>query len=304
MLERAVRTPRMTWLWTSVLVAILAISCEAASESKTEATEVESPAAPDTATIEGRIAVPLGYKRVRAAPGSFGAWLRGLRLRPGRPPVHLYDGRLKSNQDAHYAVVDIDVGSVDLQQCADAIIRLRAEYLFSASCQDEIRFKFTSGDDAPWADWRRGLRPKVDGNAVSWRNTASADSSHANLRRYLDVVFTYAGSSSLSRELLKVADPARPEIGDVFIVGGFPGHAVLVVDVAENPEGKRIFLLAQSYMPAQDIHILRSPEGFSPWYSARQTGTLNTPEWVFSYADLRRFARVDCPHPARTERRQ
>jgi len=33
-------------------------------------------------------------------------------------------------------------------------------------------------------------------------------------------------------------------IGDVFIVGGSPGHAVIVVDMAVNSDGEKIFLLA------------------------------------------------------------
>jgi len=37
-------------------------------------------------------------------------------------------------------------------------------------------------------------------------------------------------------------------IGDVFIVGGSPGHAVIVVDMAQNDNNEKIFLLAQSYI--------------------------------------------------------
>ena len=44
--------------------------------------------------------------------------------------VLLYNGSPKGNQDAHYKVLNIGVGKKDLQQCADAVIRLRAEYLF------------------------------------------------------------------------------------------------------------------------------------------------------------------------------
>ena len=96
--------------------------------------------------------------------------------------------------------------------------------------------------------------------------------------------------------LIKVPDPKKVEIGEVFIKGGFPGHAVLVVDVAEDSSGSRIFLLAQSYMPAQDIHILKNPAStMSPWYSADDPGDLITPEWTFSRNSLKRFSDDGCP---------
>jgi hypothetical protein len=74
-------------------------------------------------SLERRIAPPRGYVRKPAAPGSFAAWLRGLPLKPGRPAVRLHSGDRKWNQEAHHAVVDIDCGAEDLQQCADAVIR-------------------------------------------------------------------------------------------------------------------------------------------------------------------------------------
>jgi hypothetical protein len=208
--------------------------------------------------------------------------------------VRFYDGRLKPDQDVHVAVVDIDVGDSDLQQCADAIIRLRAEFLFSGPCKDDIQFNFTSGDPARWAEWRDGVRPFVTGNRVSWRQSATVDDSYSNFREYLEEVFMYAGSASLEQELLPTADPSRPSVGDVFIEGGFPGHAVLVIDVAENTAGDRVFLLAQSYMPAQDIHVLKSYEDISPWYRAQADGVLRTPEWDFYYRDLKRFPLGRC----------
>ena len=120
----------------------------------------------DATSIQSRIATPSGFTRVPARRGSFGAWLRALPLRPGRPPVYLFNGRLKADQDVHFAVLDVDVGTRDLQQCADAIIRLRAEFLFAGPCADEIAFDFTSGHTARWADWRRGSRPQVSGSQV------------------------------------------------------------------------------------------------------------------------------------------
>jgi hypothetical protein len=241
------------------------------------------------AGIDARIPAPAGYVREVAAEGSFEAWLRRLPLLPGRPPVLLHDGRRKGNQDAHHAVVDIDVGRRDLQQCADAVMRLRAEYLYAAGRAAAISFHATSGDALPFARWQRGERPRLAGSRLLWVGGGSADSSHAAFRRYLDLVFTYAGSQSLAGELRPVP-MADLRAGDVFIRGGFPGHAVIVVDTARDPSsGRRVFLLAQSYMPAQQVHVLRNPARDDPWYELVPGVPVVTPEWTFQAHELRRF---------------
>jgi len=237
-----------------------------------------------------RIPPPPGYGRIPAAKGSFGSWLRSLPVKPGRPEVRLHNGGLKSDQSVHHAVLDIDVGGRDLQQCADAVIRLRAEYLLCRGRADEIAFNFTSGDRAEWVKWKGGYRPHVRGRAVSWSRTARPDASYAGFRKYLDVVFTYAGSASLEKELSPVSAASEVEPGQVFIKGGFPGHAVIVLDVAADRQGGRVMLLAQSYMPAQEIHVLRNPgSALSPWYPVDRARPLQTPEWTFSNDQLRRF---------------
>jgi hypothetical protein len=235
---------------------------------------------------------PPGFTRTHEDPGSFGYWLRHLPLKEKSAPVLLYDGRPKSNQDVHASVIDIDTGSRDLQQCADAVIRLRAEYLFSRGRRDEIRFNFTSGDEASFSRWAEGFRPDINGNRVSWVRKAAPDSTYGALRKYLTTVFIYAGSHSLSRELKARRSFRDMAIGDVFIQGGFPGHAVIVVDLAERTEsGERVFLLAQSYMPAQDVHLLRNPSDpvLSPWYAKPAGDILRTPEWNFDLEDLKYF---------------
>lgn len=239
-------------------------------------------------TLEHRISPPKGYAREVVQTGSFAAWLRNLPLKPGRPPVHLYNGREKGNQQAQYAVVDMDVGDKDLQQCADAVMRLRAEYLFST--KQEIHFHFTSGDECVFDRWAQGYRPDVRGNTVSWKRSASPDDSYASFRQYMNVVFNYAGTASLSRELQSV-NVMNMKIGDVFIHGGFPGHAVLVTDMAVNSSGRKVFLIVQSYMPAQEIHVLRNPESeeMGPWYPLDFGDELHTPEWTFANTELKRW---------------
>lgn len=240
--------------------------------------------------IESRIMPPPGSQRLKLSDDCFGDWLRNLPLKPGRPEVMLYNGQPKGNQGVHEAVVNIDVEPRDLQQCADAVMRLRAEYLFACGKFEQIRFNFTSGDTAAYARWREGWRPVISGNRVSWRRKARLDRSYTNFRRYMTSVFSYAGTYSLAREL-PLREEGTVRIGDVFIQGGFPGHAVMVVDMAENlSTGQRYMLLVQSYMPAQDIHLLRNldtPE-LGPWFPVPE-GSLNTPEWYFPAGSVRYF---------------
>ena len=125
-----------------------------------------------TETLASRIPVPPGFERESVSSGSFAEWLRNLPIKKGRPPVYLYNGLLKANQNAHAAVVDIDTGNKDLQQCADAVIRLRAEYLYSKHDIAGIHFDFTSGDTAHFKKWAEGFRPIVQGNRVSWDKSA------------------------------------------------------------------------------------------------------------------------------------
>jgi hypothetical protein len=241
--------------------------------------------------LQHRIAPPEGYVRKPLPEGSFGEWLRGIPIKPGKPQVMLFNGQPKENQEAQFAVVNIDVGKRDLQQCADAVMRLRAEYLYSQGRHEAIHFNFTSGANCAWTQWKQGYRPSIAGAKINWVKKAEPSASHENFRAYMDVIFTYAGTASLEKELEKIGSLKAMQIGDVFIQGGFPGHAILVIDVVENPDnGHRKYLLAQSYMPAQDMHILINPlDPKSPWYDAEAIGPVETPEWSFLQQDIRRF---------------
>lgn len=243
-------------------------------------------------SLESRINPPVGYTRVAVAPGSFSEWLRQIPLKPGKPDVHLYNGQLKNRQDVHVAVVDIDVGSKDLQQCADAVIRLRAEYLYSRKEFEDLHFNFTNDFQFGYDKWRQGHRVKVNGNKTNWIPPAVTriDESYPTFKKYLDMAFSYCGTLSLAKEM-KPISMSELAPGDVFIRGGSPGHAVLVLDVATNAKGEKVFLLGQSYMPAQEFHVLTNQgnERMSPWYRADPAEQVITPEWVFETKELMRF---------------
>jgi hypothetical protein len=253
---------------TAVLCSLLVCAAPAAA---TAAPGYAWQFSPSDETLVQRIPPPPGFTRPAVATESWAAWLRGLPLKPANAPVLTYTGARKWRQDVHVAVVDIDVGKRDLQQCADAIMRLRGEWLFAAGRKRDIRFNDTEGKRLSFS--------------------ARSDSGYASFRKYMDYVFAYAGTYSLEHEL-KPAPLADMQIGDVFIKGGFPGHAVLIADMVENAQtGERRFLLVQSYMPAQEMHVLKNPattDG-SPWYPAAFDGPLVTPEWTFPEGALHRW---------------
>ncbi len=270
--------------------AILATAffCLLAPQSKAAGSYAWTVGESNQGTVSARLATPPGFERVAVQPGSFAAWLRQLPVKTDGAPVKLYNGTLKPRQDAHAAVIDIDVGGRDLQQCADAIMRLRAEWLFATGRTADIAFNFTGGGRVPFSRYARGERPDESGKR--WLAKGKRDDSYPSFRRYMDLVYAFAGTASLEAEL-NPADVSEIQIGDVFIKGGFPGHAVLVADIAENilTKSKRL-LLVQSFMPAQEIHVLKNPANGdgSPWYSV-PPGELVTPEWTFAAGSLRRW---------------
>jgi hypothetical protein len=214
------------------------------------------------------IPVPQGYTRITADSNSFGGWLRRIVLKDDNT-VHLYNGTEKKNQTAQYAVMNISVGDKDLQQCADAVMRLRAEYLFAQKRFNEIVF--------------------YDNNNTPY--SFSIPYTKVHFMYYLRQVFGMCGSASLSKQLKAKTNFKSIEPGDVLIRGGFPGHAVIVADVAVNKEGKKIFMLAQSYMPAQEIHILKNPMSheLTPWYEVTATEKIITPEYIFNCNELKEW---------------
>ena len=279
-------------LTPALLTAATAVNAQTYAWKPSSPSTLQAPASPADTRLDQRFAPPDGFVRAPAPAGTFAAWLRGLPLKPEGTSVLLHTGAPKARQHVHAAVIDIDTGTRDLQQCADAVMRLYAEWQFARGDVGRIAFNDTGqGQPMAFSRWAAGERPRASGRALVWAKRAPPDPSYASFRRYMDTVFAWAGTHSLERELVPVAD-GQVEIGDVFIKGGFPGHAVLVADVAAHPRtGARRFLLIQSFMPAQDMHVLKgagASQG-SPWYLLDAGELLVTPEWTFPPGSLRRW---------------
>lgn len=278
---------KSTGLLVFLVFVFLFSACDSTEPEEESGYQLINPAGEN---VSSRFNAPPGFTRISAEEGSFAAYLRELPLKPAGAPVKLYDGSTKS-RIVHEAVIDLDVGERDLQQCADAVIRLRAEYLYARQEYDKIHFNFTNGFRADYSKWLEGYRITVNGNEAKWVKKTGYSNDYESFRDYLEVVFAYAGTLSLSHELEHV-ELSGMKPGDVLIQGGSPGHCVLVIDMAGKADTKeKVFMLAQSYMPAQDIHILQNPDDreLSPWYRLGNTKELKTPEWIFEAGNLQRF---------------
>lgn len=261
-----------------VIICVLLLACknQRVEEIKMQEAPSHTIVNSQADNINLRINTPEGFGRVNIDTNSFADYLRNSQLKPSGTKVILYNGSPKSNQSIHVAVLDIDVGNRDLQQCADAVMRLRGEYLYNRSRNNEIAFNFVS-----------------DGKPRYFLDHSDGKTDYKSFRSYMNYVFAYSNTRALHGQLKKVSNYGNMRIGDVFIQTGNPyGHAVIVMDMAQNSSGQKVFLLAQSYMPAQSIHILKNlnDRSISPWYLLdEQDESITTPEWVFYKEDLRRF---------------
>ena len=242
-------------------------------------------------TLETRVSVPEGYHRTRAGKDSLEAFLREYPLKKDGSPVRCYNGKKKTNQNAHAAVFRLPIEEEDLQQCADSIMRVYAEYYWSIGHYDKIAFHFVDGFLAQYSKWRQGYRIQTGNSGTSWVKSASEDSSYEAFQKYMRIVFSYAGTLSMEEESSPIR-LSKIRTGDILIKGGSPGHVVMVVDVCKKKDGGKAFLLAQGYMPAQEFHLLKNPlHEEDPWYYQEEVAwPLVTPEYTFQKGSLMRPA--------------
>ncbi|MDR2222751.1 MAG: DUF4846 domain-containing protein [Flavobacteriaceae bacterium] len=258
------------------LLCTLIFSCQKSTDKQTPVSiSNEEPIAKDNyinstaTTILTRYNTPNGYTRDAYNKEDFGYHLQHLPLKPFGEKVMYYNGKEKNKTHVYSSVIDLPIGTKDLHQCADATMRLRADYLYQQKRYNEIAFNFI-----------------VDGKPRYYTDYANGDYSPDKYWNYMEHIFNYANTASLKQQL-KTIVKSQVQIGDILIQSGNPvGHAVIVVDIAHNNKGDKIALLAQSYMPAQELQILKNPQGKnnSPWYDI-SSDVIVTPEWKFTSAD-------------------
>ena len=246
----------------------------AAQAPAAQAPAAKNPApGPLPSTIRYSYPPPAGASRVDV--DAYGDWLRDLSLRDPSVPVRTYTGAIVPHDDAR--VIELPLVSGNLQQCADTAIRLRAEWLKQTGQDDAILFHATSGDAMPWPRYQAGERAYETGNHLAWRSTGTP----ATWDEYLSAVFMWAGTRSLDADTTR---PSSPRPGDLLLLPGSPGHAVVILDVA-TWQDRTWLLVGEGFMPAQDFHLELGPDsGWWPWHAGLHMGP-----WDFPQSSLRRW---------------
>ena len=244
---------------------------------------------PEGKNLKKRISTPEGFKRTKEEKGSLGTFLRKYKLKKDGADVLLFDKSKKQNQSEHVAVFKLPIEKEDLQQCADSIMRVYAEYFKKTEQYDRITFSLSDSFKARYTMWRQGYRIHDDGGSYSWSDDAEYDDSEKGFKDFMRIVFAYSGTYQLETDSKKIKNKDI-KIGDVFVNSGSPGHAEMVVDTCTDTSGRKAFLLAQGFMPAQEFHILKNPlHKDDPWYYVDELDyPLQTPSYSFEKGTLRR----------------
>lgn len=243
---------------------------------------------PDGKTVQTRIQTPEDFKRTEVEQGSFGEYIRDYKLLPHGTKLPVYDGTTLSSSGAA-AIFDISLGDDGYQQCADSIIRLYSDYYYENGQYDKITFQFSNGDECSYKRWRKGKRMLVFGEHSFEIQGALPDDSEQQYRNYLKEVMNYAGTISLQKES-SVISADELKIGD-FICND--SHVVMVVDVAENKKGEKIYLFGQSFIPSVCFHIIANGDGeqADAWFTQQQIqkDSFRIGEYSFKKSDIRRW---------------
>jgi hypothetical protein len=246
-------------------------------------------------TLETRIKPPPGYSRAPVAAASFGEWLRSLPMAPADTAVTRFDGSISHPANDEYVagVIAIDIGNVDLQQSADVLIRLHAEWLWSLGKKDAISYPGGPKLLMPLARWEKGQRVIAQGANVFWAvQSKPVEADYGEFRRYLDAVFTWANSASLVRGT-EIVPPEALQAGDFFLHTKPPGHVAIVLDIAEKPSGERLAILGQALSPTESVQVIR-PGRATAWFSLRPGHAVITARSAaFGWDELRRLKAVE-----------
>lgn len=262
-----------------------------------DANETEEPVIASEAgtTILTRIALPDGYERKTEEKTAFSSYVRNYPLKKTGSKIKQFNGENATNQENHEAVFKLPLEKENLQQGAGTVVRMYAEYLWKMEMYDKICFNFASGFEAEYAKWQDGYRILTNTSGVYWSSTKKEkDVSYKEFKNYLRMVFAYTSTSSLYKET-KETTLEELQIGDLLINKNSPKSVAMVVDICENSEGKKAFLLAKGGSPACQFHIIKNPaHEDTAWYFEEEIKyPFETAEYTFAEESFRHPVYLD-----------
>jgi len=213
------------------------------------------------------IPVPEGFKRISYPEHSFSSYLQNLPLKKENKVLSYQKKDLSDWYDSIAVINKPLLFHDDLEQCADFSMRLWADYHKESGKLDELYLFNYPGQKQYFKNSKKDY--------FRFLRNAFASSNSYSLKK---------GATSILKENLKP--------GDLFVqneTGGI-GHVSIILDSA-NDQNKKLYLVGFSFMPAQEMHIERSPtdKGKNGWFSYE--GFLQHLQSKYPYGNpvLRRF---------------
>ncbi|MCD5382532.1 hypothetical protein LR002_00200 [Candidatus Gracilibacteria bacterium] len=180
---------------------------------------------------------PQSIKRVNVKKGSFSEWIRNLPLKKEFTGVYSRNGKKLWDKHRVSGILNWDIWKN--QQCADSVMRLRGEYNFAKNSINKIDFKLENNLQNPY------LIKNLD---------------RKSFKKYMLYQFAYSSTYVLKRDL-KTINKNNVLPGDLIVLrkgGSKTGHAYMIMDVAEDLNGKKNVVLGQGDIPTQDFTILKN----------------------------------------------
>jgi len=199
------------------------------------------------AIIINIIPAPEGYKRIYYPQNTFSSWVQNLPLKDSQKISSHEGGYISRAIYRIYAVVDKPLlFKRDLEQCADYCMRFWADYHRETDKLEKLYLFDYHGNKKMFS---KSKKPFI---------------------KFLRLAMAYSNSYSLKKGCEKV-NPDSLIPGDMLVQNkrGSIGHVSMVLDVCENHEGKQLYLIGYSFMPAQEFHIEKADEtfGLGGWFT-------------------------------------
>ncbi len=216
-------------------------------------------------TILSCINPPAGFHRVEIRKNSFAEWLRNLQLKPPESPVVDFRGKIfKSKDDTTVAaVIDWEIKGRRFDQCMDILVRFYAEYLWDKEELEKLNLPLPGKQSLKWTDWEKGFRPKFKGINFDLVKSEKYNSSKKNYNKFLNLVFAESHTQQFYYAY-SVIEKQNVQVGDFIVKRGVKGHAVMIVDLAIDPEGNLVALIGQGDTPACEFYLLNYKKD-DPW---------------------------------------